>query len=68
MVRLITFNGETKSLLEWSRTFGVAPKTLRERLKKFPVEVAFTMPVSERHQKMAIARHQRSRLGTDGGD
>lgn len=43
--RLITYNGQTKPLGEWAKELGINQTTLSMRLKKMPVEQAFTMPV-----------------------
>lgn len=44
-VRLIEFRGESHSLHEWSRILGIRAETLFYRLKRLPLEVAFTMPI-----------------------
>lgn len=41
----ITFNGETKSLLEWSKITGINSRTLRDRIKIMPISEALTKPV-----------------------
>ena len=45
--RLITYNGETKSLSEWARCLGFNMYTLWSRIvrKGWPIEKAFTTPV-----------------------
>lgn len=45
--RLITFNGETLHLADWSKKIGVTPQALRFRLKKLPPEVALTKPPTD---------------------
>jgi hypothetical protein len=48
--RWITYRGETKTAVEWSRHFGVSYQTLRTRLNKlqWPVEKALETPVYHR--------------------
>jgi hypothetical protein len=44
--RLLTFNGQTKSLVEWAEELGMQPDTLGRRLKDgWSVERALTTPV-----------------------
>lgn len=47
---LITYNGETHTIAEWSRIKGIARKTLELRLesKNFTLEEAFEKPVNEK--------------------
>lgn len=42
--RLITFNGETLSLKEWSERVGIHIHSLAERLEKWPLEKALNTP------------------------
>ena len=44
---LIEYNGEIKTLVEWSEQLGIAYHTLKNRINRYkmPVEVAFTRPV-----------------------
>lgn len=37
-----TFNGETKTLTEWGRLFGVRRQLLTERLRRMPLDEAFS--------------------------
>ena len=43
--RMLTFRGETHSLREWSRILGIKAETLFYRLKRLPIEEAFTLPL-----------------------
>lgn len=47
--RLITFNGETKTLKEWSDELGINYGTLQQRLDvaKLSIEEAFTKPIDK---------------------
>ena len=46
---MITFNGETKNLTEWSRILGIKRYTLFSRLKNgWSIEKAFTTPTKTR--------------------
>lgn len=39
--RVIAYCGESKSIVEWSRQFGISPRTLQDRIAKgIPVEIA----------------------------
>jgi hypothetical protein len=40
--RKFTFNGETKTLTEWGRFFGVRRQLLAERLRRMPLDEAFS--------------------------
>lgn len=42
--RLITFNGETKCLMDWAQQLGMDQASLAERLQKWPLEKAMTTP------------------------
>ncbi len=47
--RFITFNGETLTLTQWSRRFGINPITLHGRLKfNWPLSEAFSKPAKKR--------------------
>lgn len=39
------FNGETKTLAQWSEELGICYKTLQKRIRKWGVEKAFTEPL-----------------------
>ena len=44
--RLLTFNGETKCLIEWAEIYGIKKTTLKERLNRgWPTEEALTKPI-----------------------
>lgn len=44
--RIISFNGESKTMTEWSRKIGISDKTLHARLKSgWNVERALTTPL-----------------------
>ena len=43
IVRLITYNGETKSIVEWSKILGINPSTIKNRLNYgFSLDVVFS--------------------------
>lgn len=42
---LYTYNGETKTLAEWSENLGICYKTLQKRIRNWGVEKAFTTPI-----------------------
>ena len=48
-VQMITFNGETHNISEWSRITGISRKTLQRRLKSknFTIQEAFEKPVNK---------------------
>lgn len=51
---LITFRGETKTMIEWSEITGINKVTLQSRIKKGPakgwtIERALTEPANQRH-------------------
>lgn len=46
--RRITFQGETRTLSEWAEILGIHWGTLLSRLKKHPVNIAFTLKHRER--------------------
>lgn len=48
--RFIHYNGETKTLTEWSRILGIKQVTLHQRvfISKWSIEKAFTQPVMEK--------------------
>ena len=49
---LITYNGETHCLTDWSKILGIADSTLQRRLSSgWSIEDAFTKPI-QRHRKM----------------
>lgn len=46
-VRMVTFNGETRTIAGWARHLKIAPSTLYTRLNRgWPVERALTVPES----------------------
>jgi hypothetical protein len=46
--RLLEHNGRRQSLKAWAREIGVAPKTLRQRLERWPLVDALTRPATRR--------------------
>lgn len=38
----ITYNGETKNLIDWARHLGIEKSSMKYRLKNWPIEKAFT--------------------------
>ena len=55
--RLITFNGETKSISEWAREIGITRERMRQRLDSGPVEEAITTKAGEtRNSKKRFSR------------
>lgn len=42
--RVISFNGESRTVAGWARSLGVSPTTLSERLEKWPLDEALTTP------------------------
>ena len=50
--RLLTYNGETKTIMEWSRLTGIKRSTIAERLKRnWTIEDALTTPFDRRYKK-----------------
>lgn len=48
--KLITYNGETRILKDWSEYLGINYNTLRKRIRKgWSIEKAFTTPVDRRY-------------------
>src|SRR5437879_1494921 len=43
--RVIEYQGERKTLVEWAETKGLSRESLRQRLLKWPLEIALTRPV-----------------------
>ena len=43
-IHWITYNGETKSLSEWAASLGLKPNSLIQRLHKYSVEEALSVP------------------------
>lgn len=41
---LLTFNGVTKIITDWAADIGIAPNSLRKRLRDWPLEKCFTTP------------------------
>lgn len=48
-VRLITFRGRTQMISEWARELGIADHSLSERLNRWPLEFALTLPAQGYH-------------------
>lgn len=52
---LVTLNGETHTLKEWSDHFGISEKTVRDRLKRgWSVEESFTTPPDTKYRKKEV--------------
>ena len=50
--RVVTFNGEAKTLQQWADETGILPSTIRERLSRgWSAEKALTQPVQKGHKK-----------------
>lgn len=58
--KLLHFNGETKSLVEWAEQFGMIPETLSARLAKYgwSVDKALTTPIIATKRNKNSAFHQ----------
>lgn len=54
--RIISFNGETKTLGEWAKQLGMDQSSLRERLEKWPLEISLTKP-KKRNSNEHILSH-----------
>lgn len=50
--RLITYNGETRTMAEWARFIGISAGTLHNRLKKWGVEKALSTPANTRKKEV----------------
>lgn len=46
--KMVEYNGESHSVAEWSKISGINYGTLRTRLQRFPIEIAFTMKKNEK--------------------
>jgi hypothetical protein len=66
--RLYTFDGKTMTLTQWANELGIRPPTLLRRLKKWPIEEAFTLPVDERkgRRRAGVGRNSVESQGTGG--
>lgn len=51
----ITFNGETLCLQEWADRIGISGVALRERIKRWPLELALTAPLTPISERRRIA-------------
>jgi len=49
--KMLTFEGRTQCLAEWSRELGIGHTTLLVRLAKMSVDEAFTKPVRQRKRR-----------------
>lgn len=58
--RLITYNGETKTLAQWSEQFDMCYKTLQKRIEKWGVDKAFTQKILTR-EEVRGTRYKRAR-------
>ncbi len=50
--RLIEYKGEKLGLNAWAQRLGLNKESLRVRLKKFPVEEAFTRTIKKDHRRL----------------
>jgi hypothetical protein len=49
--RVISHNGETKTLTQWARSLGIEPGTLKERIRKgWSIEEALSTPLGKRYK------------------
>lgn len=46
--RLLSHNGKTQSLKAWARDLGICSKSLRQRLERWPVDIALSFPARSR--------------------
>jgi len=54
---LLTFRGETKCVVEWSRTVGLSPNTITGRLQRsWSIEEALTIPSNHRSESETIRK------------
>lgn len=49
--RLLTHDGKTQSLKAWARDLGICSKSLRQRLERWPTDVALSFPSGSRIKK-----------------
>ena len=52
--RVIEYNGEKKTLMQWAEDLGIDHRTLWRRLEMWPVEKAFTEPVNTSFRSRSI--------------
>lgn len=45
--RFLTFNGETRTIIEWAEVLSIGPKALLYRLKHWTIEAAMTLPLGQ---------------------
>lgn len=62
--RLLTHNGRTMSLTEWSDRLGISRPSLAERLERYPVDVALSgrRPARSKRQRVSL-RAKRMHVG-----
>lgn len=53
--RIITFNGKTQNMSQWSKELGMTDESLSYRLKHWSLEDAMTRPVDPKHYKLGKA-------------
>jgi hypothetical protein len=55
-VRVVSYNGKTANITDWAKHLGISTATLIERLKKWPIDEALTMPKSTKWSRRKITR------------
>lgn len=59
--KMVSFQGETKSIAGWAREIGISRERMRQRLAKYPVEIALTTPAHEAPSRGADGRKRRKK-------
>lgn len=56
--RMLTFRGETMTMMEWSRRVGLSPNVVSHRLNKYgwPVDRALSTPLAPRNTRKGIQK------------
>lgn len=66
--RLLTFNGETLLISEWSKRTGISTRTINSRLTYgWSVEQTLTEPVARRARAPGVGKNFAASKGTGGG-